>query len=281
MAPGPDLALITRLVLNASLRAAGAAAVGMIAAGAAQAALGALGLAALLAARPGLFTAFRWVGAAVLLVWAFLALRAAFRPAPPQTTPVAAPAPTGTAAHSGAAAPAGAAAHSGGAAVLEGAAAGRPLGADGPPTGQAPTAPEAPPAARALPVAAEVPRVPEDLPVAADAPAGPVGAAGTGGGRQVRWAFAQGLLCTGSNPKVGMFLMAFLPQFVPPGVDPATGVAVLAVCYLAMGLIWLFVWMRLVHRLARYMHSARMIRITNGLTAAVFGVFAVRLALGG
>ncbi|MEV4739413.1 LysE family transporter [Streptomyces sp. NPDC049555] len=194
MTPGPDLALITRLVLGGTRRAAAAAAIGMIAAGAAQAALGAAGLAALLNTRPQLFTAFRWAGALVLVAWAVLALRSALRPPAPE-----------------AAAP------------------------------------------------------------------GPAAERGPG----VRLAFVQGLLCTGSNPKVGLFLMAFLPQFVPAGADPAAGVAVLAACYLAMGLGWLLVWMRLVHRLARFLHSPRATRFTHGLTAAVFGTFAVRLALGG
>ncbi|MEG3626568.1 LysE family translocator [Streptomyces poriticola] len=198
MAPGPDLALITRLVLTGSPRTAAPAAVGMITAGGVQATLGALGLAALLAARPDLFTAFRWAGAAVLLVWAYQALRSVLRPA------ALAPAP----ASSGPEAGADAAAH----------------------------------------------------------------------GR--RRAFALGLLCTGSNPKVGIFLMAFLPQFVPAGVPPVPGIAVLACCYLALGLAWLLVWMRLVHRLARHLHSASAQRLANGLTAAVFAVFAVRLALG-
>ncbi|MFE3325116.1 LysE family translocator [Streptomyces sp. NPDC059176] len=191
MAPGPDLALITRLVLTGSPRTAAPAAFGMITAGAAQAALGALGLAALLAARPDLFTAFRWAGAAVLLVWACQAARTALRPTAP-----------------GPVAPAEATPH----------------------------------------------------------------------GR--RRAFALGLLCTGSNPKVGIFLMAFLPQFVPPGVPPVPGVAVLACCYLALGLAWLLVWMRLVHRLARHLRSVSTLRLSNGLTAAVFAVFAVRLAVG-
>ncbi|MET9789285.1 LysE family translocator [Streptomyces canus] len=204
MAPGPDLALMTRLVLDGPQRAAAAAAFGMIAAGAAQALLGALGLAAFLAARPELFTAFRWTGAAALLVWACLALRTALRPAPHR--------------------------------------------------GPGPMPATRDDAARAEPSGSRSPM-----------------------GR----AFSQGLLCTGSNPKVGMFLMAFLPQFVPPGVDPATGVVVLAACYLSMGLIWLLIWMRLVHRLARRMHSARVVRLTHALTAAVFGTFAVRLALGG
>ncbi|MDT3726314.1 LysE family translocator [Streptomyces sp. DSM 41972] len=195
MAPGPDLALMTRLVLAGSPRTAAPAAFGMIAAGALQVALGALGLAALLAARPDLFTAVRWAGAAVLLVWAYQALRTALR-----TAATAAPGPGDR---------------------------------------------------------------------AGDPPRG-------------RWrVFGLGLLCTGSNPKVGIFLMAFLPQFVPSGMDPTVGVVVLACCYLALGLVWLLVWMRLVHRLSRHLNSPSAQRLTNGLTAAVFGVFALRLALGG
>ncbi|MEU3096250.1 LysE family translocator [Streptomyces sp. NPDC006967] len=196
MAPGPDLALMTRLVLAGSPRTAAPAAFGMIAAGAVQAALGALGLAALLAARPDLFTAFRWAGAAILLVWAYQELRTALRPSPA----TAAPGPGG---------------------------------------------------------------------LAEDPLRGP-------------WRpFGQGLLCTGSNPKVGIFLMAFLPQFVPSGMDPTAGMVVLACCYLSLGLAWLLVWMRLVHRLSRHLNSPSAQRLTSGLTAAVFGVFALRLALSG
>ncbi|WP_405941973.1 LysE family translocator [Streptomyces sp. NBC_00207] len=209
MVPGPDLVLITGLVLNGSLRVATAAALGMITAGAAQAGLGAAGLAALLAASPELFAAFRWAGALVLLGWAALALRRFSRPAGAEAPGVQIPAAQVPAA---------------------GAAAVRAAGAAGP---------------------------------------------------SDRQAFVQGLLCTGSNPKVGIFLMAFLPQFVPAGMAPEAGVPLLAACYLALGLIWLLTWMRLVHRLARHLRSPRTLRIADGLTAVVFGVFAVRLALGG
>ncbi|ROQ78233.1 LysE family translocator [Streptomyces sp. NBC_01260] len=218
MAPGPDLVLITGLVLNGSLRVATGAALGMIMAGAVQAGLGAAGLAALLAARPDLFAAFRWTGAVVLLGWASLALR-------------------------------------------------RAVSGDGAEA----RAPSRPPAE----VAAHAPHAPPCE------PSSPAAAPTESTGPSVRQAFGQGLLCTGSNPKVGIFLMAFLPQFVPPGMSPAAGVPLLAACYLSLGLIWLLTWMRLVHRLARHLRSPRMLRIADGLTAAVFGVFAVRLVLSG
>lgn len=224
MTPGPDLVMITNLVLNGSLRVATAAALGMITAGAVQAGLGAAGLAALLAASPGLFAAFRWAGAVVLLGWAVLALRRATgRAGAPDPAPDPAPAPS----------------------------------------------PQA---------AVTVPAHATGEPPAGPPPPGP-GAGGTG--PSVRQAFGQGLLCTGSNPKVGIFLMAFLPQFVPAGMAPEIGVPLLAACYLALGLLWLLTWMRLVHRLAPHLRSPRVLRITDGLTAVVFGLFAVRLALGG
>ncbi|MFI5801244.1 LysE family translocator [Streptomyces sp. NPDC051561] len=210
VAPGPDLALITRLVLDGSPRAAAPAALGMITAGALQVTLGALGLAALLAARPDLFAAFRLAGAAVLLVWAGLALRAALGPA------------------------------------------------QGPAQGLVDRAGLLP----------------------GQSPAGrPGGAAASRWGWWRR--FGLGLLCTGSNPKVGIFLMAFLPQFVTSGMDPATGLALLACCYLALGLAWLLVWMKLVHRLSGRLDSPSARRVISGLTAAVFAMFALRLALGG
>lgn len=205
MTPGPDLALITRLVLTRSSRAAVVAACGMITAGAAQAALGALGLALLFSDRPRLFEFFQWAGAGVLLVWAALAVRAALHPEP-QHAPRDDPSPD----------------------------AGEWTRTEGP----------------------------------------------SGRERPMRGAYAQGLLCTGSNPKVGTFLMAFLPQFAPRGLNPALGVTILAACYLALGLAWLLTWTRLVRVLARHLYSAKVIRLMHWLTAVVFSGFAVRFALG-
>lgn len=224
MVPGPDMVLITGLVLNGSVRTATAAAIGMITAGAVQAGLGAAGLAALFAARPELFAAVRWAGAAVLLGWAVAAVRRVVRPAGAEAPAARTPA------------------------VVT-------ASAPAPGPGPGPGADK------------EAPRP-----------------AGEGAGRSapsLRQAFGQGLLCTGSNPKVGVFLLAFLPQFVPSGVSPEAGVPALAACYLLLVLVWLLVWMRLVHRLARHLRSPRMLRITDCLTAAVFGAFALRLALGG
>lgn len=93
-------------------------------------------------------------------------------------------------------------------------------------------------------------------------------------------AFWLGLLCTGSNPKVGLFLMAFLPQFVPPGAEPTTAVAVLAAVYLGLGLLWLLVWMNAVSRVATLVPGPTVARIADLLTGVVFTYFGLRLFLG-
>ncbi|GLW93441.1 LysE family translocator [Actinokineospora globicatena] len=184
MTPGPDLALLTRLLLtHRRQRPAVAAALGMVVAGAAHLVVGALGLAALVATRPGLYTAFCVAGAGVLLVMAGFALRSALSPAAPR----------------------------------------RDL--------------TAPPAGRA---------------------------------------FLQGFLCTGTNPKVGLFMMAFLPQFIPRGTDPVAGLTPLAVVYLGLVMGWLLVWITLVRKLSTLLHTPLALRITDGIVAVVFTVFAVR-----
>ncbi|KAA2252534.1 LysE family translocator [Solihabitans fulvus] len=95
-----------------------------------------------------------------------------------------------------------------------------------------------------------------------------------------RRAFLQGFLCTGSNPKVGLFLMAFLPQFVPRSAAPAPAMALLGVVYLSMGFLWLLTWINLVHPLRHRMFAPTFVRIADALVGAVFVTFAVRLALG-
>lgn len=92
-------------------------------------------------------------------------------------------------------------------------------------------------------------------------------------------AYLQGLLCTGSNPKVGLFLMAFLPQFVPTDVAPAPAFTLLAAVYLGMGLLWLLVWITIVHQVSRHVFVPRVIRPANFLTGVVFVCFAIRLML--
>jgi threonine/homoserine/homoserine lactone efflux protein len=104
--------------------------------------------------------------------------------------------------------------------------------------------------------------------------------------------FTLGFLCTGSNPKVGLFLLAYLPQFVPAGTSQTRGMAVLAAVHLGMASLWLTTLIVVVH-LARTRLTARRLlpvpghpasprtaavaRLLEAAAGAVFIGFAVRL----
>ncbi|MFD7735692.1 LysE family translocator, partial [Kitasatospora phosalacinea] len=183
---------------------------GWLRGGAAPAAPAVSGVALVLRTAPGLFTAVRWCGAALMLVWGGRALWSSLRASPP------------TAADGG--------------------------GGSGDGTG-----PGGPAAAPAL-----------------------------------RRHFLMGVLCTGANPKVALFLLAFLPQFVPAGVAPAPAMALLAAVHLGLAALWLTLLSHVLHLLHRRISRVRrpggdprLLRVVEGAAGVVFIGFAVRLGLGG
>jgi threonine/homoserine/homoserine lactone efflux protein len=99
--------------------------------------------------------------------------------------------------------------------------------------------------------------------------------------RSARRGFLQGFLSTISNPKVGLFLIAFLPQFVPPGRFVTRDFVFLACVYLSMGFSWLLAWIHVVYRVRQFICSPRVMRLAHALLGSVFIAFGVRLLLGG
>jgi threonine/homoserine/homoserine lactone efflux protein len=96
----------------------------------------------------------------------------------------------------------------------------------------------------------------------------------------LRHPFLSGFGCTAANPKVGIFLLAFLPQFAPQAA--ATGVVLLplAAVYLGMVAGWLVLWIQLFSRLQA---SLRLDRVRPGIEivmGTVLLLFAAKLAYG-
>lgn len=91
----------------------------------------------------------------------------------------------------------------------------------------------------------------------------------------------QGVLCTGANPKVGIFLLAFLPQFVPAGAPPGRAMSVLAAAHLTLAAMWLVTLTETAHRLRRHIDRPGVFRFVERATAVLFMGFAVRMAFGG
>ena len=89
----------------------------------------------------------------------------------------------------------------------------------------------------------------------------------------------RGLLTNLLNPKVGVFYVSFLPQFLPPGVPAAPFIFLLAVLHGLMGLVWFAALIAATRPIAGALQKASMVRWLDRVTGGVFLAFGVRLAL--
>lgn len=89
----------------------------------------------------------------------------------------------------------------------------------------------------------------------------------------------RGLLTNLLNPKVGVFYVSFLPQFLPAGVAAAPFIFLLAALHAVMGLVWSAALIAATRPLAGVLQRAAVVRWLDRLTGGVFLAFGVRLAL--
>ncbi len=108
--------------------------------------------------------------------------------------------------------------------------------------------------------------------------AGPAGnVVGGSSWRAVRVGLATNLL----NPKVGVFYVALLPQFVPSGSDPLAVGLLLAGVHAAISLLWFGVLIALASAVGRWLRRPATARTIDGVTGATLVGFGVRLAVAG
>ncbi len=92
-------------------------------------------------------------------------------------------------------------------------------------------------------------------------------------------AFRRGLFTNLLNPKIGVFYITFLPQFIPHGYDVAALSLVLASIHVLLSMIWLSVLVALTVPLGRLLRRPAVVKTLDRLTGAVFLGFGVKLAL--
>jgi threonine/homoserine/homoserine lactone efflux protein len=91
--------------------------------------------------------------------------------------------------------------------------------------------------------------------------------------------FRRGLLTNLLNPKVALFMLAFLPQFIPAQVqDKTPAMLALGALFVLQGLLFLLAVVALTARLARLPGLSRSGRWLQGLSGLLFVALAVRLA---
>jgi threonine/homoserine/homoserine lactone efflux protein len=89
----------------------------------------------------------------------------------------------------------------------------------------------------------------------------------------------RGFLTNLLNPKVGVFYVSFLPQFVPAHVAAGPFIFLLALIHGVLGVIWLGVLIAATAPLKRWLQRAAVVRWLDRLTGVVFLGFSARLAL--
>jgi len=105
----------------------------------------------------------------------------------------------------------------------------------------------------------------------ADTPARPTG--------RLKAAFGRGLLSNILNPKVGVFYIALIPQFIPQGVPPLGMGLLLALVHVVESLIWFSAIIFASQIARRWFTNPKVVRwidrVTGGVLVGFAGVLAV------
>jgi threonine/homoserine/homoserine lactone efflux protein len=105
-----------------------------------------------------------------------------------------------------------------------------------------------------------------------------LGAAGAQSGGDFTW-MRRGLLTNLLNPKVGVFYISFLPQFLPAGVSAAPFIFLLAAIHAVLGLAWSACLIGATRPIAGVLKKAAVVRWLDRVTGGVFLAFGLKLAL--
>jgi threonine/homoserine/homoserine lactone efflux protein len=92
-------------------------------------------------------------------------------------------------------------------------------------------------------------------------------------------AFAKGLTANVLNPKVGVFYLTFLPQFVPPGASVAGYSLLLASIHVLLSMVWFGLLIVATLPLSQFLAKPATIRVLDRLTGGIFVTFAAKLAV--
>ncbi|WNW13251.1 LysE family translocator [Pseudomonas sp. DTU_2021_1001937_2_SI_NGA_ILE_001] len=105
-----------------------------------------------------------------------------------------------------------------------------------------------------------------------------IAASAEAGGKTTNW-FLKGLLGNLLNPKIGVFYVSFLPQFIPQGAPLVSWTFGLVGIHVVLGLSWSLALIGATRPLAGVLRRPAVIRWMDRTTGVIFMAFAARLAL--
>ena len=97
-------------------------------------------------------------------------------------------------------------------------------------------------------------------------------------GSDTAW-MRRGFLSNMLNPKMGVFYVSFLPQFLPQGVSAAPFMLLLTIIHVLLGVVWLGLLIAATRPIAAALKRPAVVRWLDRATGAVFLGFGVKLAL--
>ena len=89
----------------------------------------------------------------------------------------------------------------------------------------------------------------------------------------------RGFLTNLLNPKVGVFYVSFLPQFIPAHMSAGPFIFLLATIHAVLGVAWFAALIAATSPLKRWLQRSAVVRRLDRITGVVFVGFGLRLAL--
>ncbi|MCC3356286.1 LysE family translocator [Bacillus sp. REN16] len=91
--------------------------------------------------------------------------------------------------------------------------------------------------------------------------------------------FKQGFLTNLLNPKVAVFFLTFLPQFVDAGSNTFLPFLIMGFTYTVLTAIWFFLYVYLLNQISTFMKKPKAQNMIEGITGAILIGFGIKLAL--
>ncbi|ENX43008.1 LysE family translocator [Acinetobacter sp. NIPH 2100] len=80
------------------------------------------------------------------------------------------------------------------------------------------------------------------------------------------------------NPKVGIFYISFLPQFIPQSSSPVIWTMGLVMIHVLIGFIWSIFLITAMQSISGYLKRPKFIKYMDRITGSIFILFALKLA---